>query len=79
MNSWVTHLVSGLMIFACSLYVFLMAYGVVPKSPENPELMKKWRQRMGPLVKVLAVFLMIVGLMMATGLMDRFTRFLDGR
>jgi hypothetical protein len=52
---------NGLIPFVGGIYATLLAYGYLPKKPKDPEKMEVWRQKFGPMMKILSPLLMLYG------------------
>ncbi len=52
---------SGLIPIFGGIYGFLLAVGILPKNPKDPEKTELWRRKFGGLMKILCPFLVIFG------------------
>ncbi|MGC6467904.1 MAG: hypothetical protein ACON5N_20190 [Akkermansiaceae bacterium] len=52
---------SGLIPIVIGIYGFLMAIGVLPRNPKEPEKMELWRLRYGGMMKVLSPLIVVFG------------------
>ena len=59
----------GLIPLLCGIYLFLLASGILPRNPKDPEKMALWRRKFGRLVKVLAPLLAVFGLLQLLGVL----------
>ncbi len=48
------------MIFG-GIYMYLMASGVLPKKPKNPEKMELWRKKYGKFLKIAGPIVTLTG------------------
>lgn len=62
MNWW------ELIIILGGIYLTLMAYGVVPVFPKDPERAKLWHKKFGKLSKILGPLMIIWGIVKLLGI-----------
>ena len=67
MSEWYRYL-SGLAMILAGVWVLLLAYGVLPRNPREPDKMALWRRKFGRVVKILAPVLILFGLLEMLGL-----------
>lgn len=63
--------IDALIPIFCSVYLFLMAQGVLPRKPAHPEKMEQWRRKFGGMITVLAPFLFLFGVASLLGAFNR--------
>ncbi len=52
----------GLIPLVGGVYGTLLAYGVFPRKPRDPERLALWRKKFGPTMKVLGPLLIVIGM-----------------
>lgn len=62
--------VQGLIPLMGGLYGWLLATGKVPAKPKDPEKMAQWRQRFGPVLKVISPLVIVYGLLLLVGVFE---------
>jgi hypothetical protein len=60
-------LVEGLIPILGGAFVLLMARGLLPRKPKDPERMELWRRKYGRTMTVVGAFLIVFGLLKVTG------------
>jgi hypothetical protein len=60
MSNWGN--LEGLIPIAAGTYFLLMARGVLPRKPKDPEKMALWRQKFGGLFTVLCPLIILFGI-----------------
>ena len=59
----------GIIPLIGGIYGLLLAYGVLPQNPKDPERMELWRRKFGAAMKVLGPMLIVVGIVKLLGLL----------
>ena len=67
MEEWNVGNLQGLIPILGGLYGFLLAQGTLPRNPRDPEKMAQWRERFGPLMKVLCPLVIVHGALQLLG------------
>lgn len=67
MNNWGN--LEGLIPVLGGVYGILLAKGVVPRKPKDPEKMMQWRRKIGPLMMVLGPLTILFGLLEMAGVL----------
>ncbi len=67
--TWNVGNLEGLIPLFGGLYAYLMAKGIVLGS-KNPEKMIAWRNRFGPMLKIVGPSLMVWGLIVLSGILN---------
>ena len=57
----------GLIPILFGTYAWLLAYGIVPRNPKDPEKMALWHRKFGPMMKVLAPLIILFGILQLLG------------
>ncbi len=60
--------ITGILSILAGITGLLMAFGVIPKQPDDPEQAALWRQKHGTTLKVLCPMLILYGIAALTGL-----------
>ena len=58
----------GLIPLIGGAYGLLLAQGVLPRNPRDPEKMALWRKKFGKMMTILCPFVMLFGIMSLLGL-----------
>ncbi len=58
----------GLIPIVLGAYVYLMAIGKIPRHPKDPEKMELWRQKFGPMMKILGPLVILFGILKVAGI-----------
>ena len=53
----------GLIPILGGIFALLLAQGVIPKNPKDPDKMEAWRKKLGPLLKILGPLAILFGLL----------------
>lgn len=67
-SEWTVGHLEGLIPICGGLYFFLIAKGVLPKKPKNPEQLKHWRDQYGKWMRIGSVIIIVFGLLQLLGL-----------
>lgn len=59
----------GLIPIAGGVLLWLVATGVLPKDPKNPQQLNEWRKTYGPWVKILAPMVIVFGIVQLVGIL----------
>ena len=59
--------VQGVFLLFFGIYCVLLAYGVLPRNPKNPEKAALWQRRYGPVMKILSVVTVVFGILLLLG------------
>ncbi|MBZ0166755.1 MAG: hypothetical protein K8I00_08095 [Candidatus Omnitrophica bacterium] len=59
----------GLIPIAGGVLLWLVATGVLPKDPKNPQQLNEWRTTYGTWVKILAPIVIILGIVQFVGIL----------
>jgi hypothetical protein len=59
----------GLIPIFGGIYGFLLAIGVLPKKPKDPEKAELWRKKFGPMMKAISPLLVIFGFLQLFGVL----------
>lgn len=62
---------NGLVLILVAVYFMLMAKGILPRSPRDPEKMELWRRKFGPMLMVIGPILIIFGVLQLFGIFPR--------
>ena len=57
---------AGFMLYV-GIHVLLVAYGVLPRNPKDPERMELWRRKFGKLMKILSPIMIASGILKLLG------------
>jgi hypothetical protein len=60
--------IKGILSIAAGIYLTLLASGVLPRKPKDPERMALWRRKFGPFVIVGGPCITIFGLLQLLGM-----------
>jgi hypothetical protein len=69
MNHWNWGNLEGLIPIFGGIYGLLMARGILPRNPKDPEKMVLWRRKFGKMLTYLCPFLIIFGSLQLLGLL----------
>jgi hypothetical protein len=58
----------GLVPIVCGIYCLLLALGVLPRNPKDPDRMALWRRKFGGMVKVLSPIVILFGIAQLFGM-----------
>lgn len=58
----------GLIPVLGGIYGILMAKGIVPRTPRDPEKQMQWRRKFGPLLMILCPITILYGLVQLSGM-----------
>ena len=64
------NVVGGAMPIVGGFYCILMAKGIVPRNPKDPERMALWRRKFGKLMMILGPIIILGGILQILGLLD---------
>ena len=64
----------GLLPIGCGVFGMLMAKGVLPRKPADPEKMALWRRKFGKLVLIVGPIVILFGILQLLGFMDGHSR-----
>lgn len=67
MGAWNTGNSQRLIPVVVGLYFHLLANGTLPQNPRDSSRMAEWRERFGPMMRVLAPLVMIHGFLQLAG------------
>jgi hypothetical protein len=57
----------GLIPILCGIYGLLLAQGVLPRHPKDPERLALWRRKFGGMMKVLCPIVILFGIAQLLG------------
>ena len=60
--------IEGLIPLAGGIYALLLAHGILPKNPKDPEKMEAWRKKYGRFIKALSPIVILFGLVQLFGI-----------
>ena len=59
--------IDALIPIFCGIYGLLMAKGILPRNPREPEKMELWRQKFGGMMTVLCPLIILFGIVKLLG------------
>lgn len=59
----------GLFLIFFAVYALLLAKGVLPRKPKDPEAQELWRQKFGGILTVVAPILIVYGALRVIGVL----------
>ena len=66
--SWDVGNLEGLLPILLGIYVLLLARGILPRNPAEPEKWLIWQQKFGLLLTITCPLVMVLGVLTLTGL-----------
>lgn len=68
-EQWTVGNLEGLIPMCGGIYFFLIARGVLPKTPKNPEQLEQWREKYGKWMQRACVVIIIFGVLQLLGVL----------
>lgn len=59
----------GMIPLLGGIYVFLLARGILPRTPQDPERMALWRRKFGTLMSICAPIMILLGILQLLGVL----------